>query len=221
MKIAGDYVFSAPRAVVWDALLDPKVLASVLPGCERLELVGPDTYEGQLKIRIGPVQGDFSGKVTLQNLAAPTSYGMVIDGRGAPGFVKATANITLADDANGTRMSYDSDAQVGGKIASVGQRLLESSAKAIVKQSLEGLNGAVTARATVAQTAAAGGASAAEVAAAVAAAPTGQASAPSTIGFAAGVATEVAKDLISPTVRRILLVVGLALLAVLIARFMF
>ena len=74
MKLQGEYTFAAPRAVVWEALLDPTVLASVLPGCERLDLVGENDYEGALKIKIGPVQGTFQGKVKLdrkQSAQAP------------------------------------------------------------------------------------------------------------------------------------------------------
>jgi carbon monoxide dehydrogenase subunit G len=140
MKLQGDYVFDAPVIEVWKALLDPVVLAAVMPGCERLDLVNGQ-YVGELNIKVGPVQGKFSGKVDLLNMVEPSSYTMNIDGRGAPGFVKATAAVTLAKEGeNSTRMTYDADAQVGGKIASVGQRLLEASSRAITKQSLEGLN---------------------------------------------------------------------------------
>ena len=140
MKLQGDYVFDAPVIEVWNALLDPVVLAAVMPGCEKLDLVDGQ-YVGELNIKVGPVQGKFSGKVDLRNMVEPSSYTMNIDGRGAPGFVKATAAVTLAKEGeNGTRMTYDADAQVGGKIASVGQRLLEASSRAITKQSLEGLD---------------------------------------------------------------------------------
>lgn len=207
MKIAGEYAFAAPRAVVWEALQDPKVLAAVLPGAERLDLVAPDEYEGKLKIKVGPVQGDFTGKVKLQDLQPPASYTMAIDGQGAQGFVKATASIALAEDGpSATHMRYDSEAQVGGRIASVGQRLVESSARAIVKQSLEGLDAAIRARATAAQTVAAAGGSVAEASAAAALAPI-EAAKPSQAAFAAGVAREVAKEVIPPGVRRVIIAV--------------
>lgn len=139
MKLEGDYLFEAPVNEVWKALLDPAVLAAVMPGCEKLELVD-GSYVGDLNIKVGPVQGKFSGKVDLKDQAEPTSYTMLVDGRGAPGFVKATAHVRLEPEGEHTRMHYDADAQVGGKIASVGQRLLEASSRAITKQSLEGLN---------------------------------------------------------------------------------
>ncbi|HEY0251773.1 MAG TPA: carbon monoxide dehydrogenase subunit G [Kofleriaceae bacterium] len=139
MKLAGEYVFDAGVQDVWDALFDPQVLAAVMPGCEKLELDENGAFLGELKVKVGPIQGKFSGKVDLSDKVEPKSYKMVVDGRGAQGFVKATATIELVPEGGKTKVVYDSDAQVGGKIASVGQRLVETSAKAIVKQSLEGL----------------------------------------------------------------------------------
>lgn len=139
MKLSGDYLFDAPIQDVWDALFDPVVLAAVMPGCEKLELVD-GAYVGDLNIKVGPVQGKFTGKVDLKDIVEPSSYTMVIDGKGVPGFVKATATVKLETEGTGTRIRYDADAQVGGKIASVGQRLIEASSKAITKQSLDGLS---------------------------------------------------------------------------------
>jgi hypothetical protein len=138
MKLSGEYVFAAEVQEVWDALFDPAILAAVLPGCEKLELVD-GSYLGEIKVKIGPIQGKFTGKVDLLDQVPPKSYRMVIDGKGAQGFVKATARISLEPQGTSTKITYDSDAQVGGKIATVGERLVETSAKAIVKQSLEGL----------------------------------------------------------------------------------
>lgn len=152
MKIAGEYLFEGPQDVVWDTLMDPDVLASVLPGCEKLERVGEDEYEGALEIKIGPVQGAFKGKVKLSDIVKPDSYTMRVDGQGASGFVNATGHLELRPEDGQTHVDYEGDAQVGGRLAAVGQRLVESSAKAIIKQSLDGLNEAVKAR-----TASAGG----------------------------------------------------------------
>jgi carbon monoxide dehydrogenase subunit G len=138
MKLEGDYSFEAGIQEVWDALFDPAVLAAVMPGCEKLELVD-GSYLGEIKVKVGPIQGKFSGKVDLSDMVEPKSYKMVVDGKGSTGFVKATATIALESVGTGTKVTYDAEAQVGGKIASVGQRLVETSAKAIVKQSLEGL----------------------------------------------------------------------------------
>ncbi len=198
MKVAGDYSFDAPREELWEALLDPKVLAATMPGCEKLELIGENQYEGELNIKVGPVQGKFRGKIQLEQIDPPNGYTMQLDGRGAPGFVKATARIQLEADGEKTRLAYDGDAQVGGRIASVGQRLLDSSAKAIIKQSLEGLNEALKARSTAA--------------ASGEAVPEPEIRAPSQAEFAAKIAKEVAKDLIP----RPVLIGGAVLLALLL-----
>lgn len=195
MKVQGEYTFEGQQDLVWDVLQDPEVLAAVLPGCEKLELVGEDEYEGALKIKVGPVQGKFMGKVRLADIQRPDSYTMHVDGQGAPGFVKAMGNLTLAPSGEHTLVTYEGDAQVGGKLASVGQRLMESSAKAIIKQSLDGLNSHVVARV--------GGGSGADAEGDEAAAPA-PIKAPSEKEFAAAVAKEVAKDLMPPWARLVI-----------------
>jgi carbon monoxide dehydrogenase subunit G len=139
MKVEGSYVFEAPLATVWQALFEPEILAKTLPGCERLERNG-NQFIGEINVKMGPVQGKFQGKVDIADVKELSSYSMVIDGRGPAGFVKATPHIKLQAEGAHTRMHYDSDVQVGGKVASVGQRLLDASSRAIVKQSLEGLH---------------------------------------------------------------------------------
>jgi carbon monoxide dehydrogenase subunit G len=146
MKLEGDYLFEAPVQEVWNALFDPRVLAAVMPGCEKLEKVD-GAFVGELSIKVGPVQGKFAGKVDLKDVDAPKSYTMVIDGKGATGFMKATASVKLEEEGEHTRIRYSADAQVGGKIASVGQRLVEVTARAVTKQSLEGLHENVKIRA--------------------------------------------------------------------------
>lgn len=196
MKLAGDYEFDAPVSEVWKALLDPVVLASVMPGCEKLELID-DAYVGELNVKVGPVQGKFQGKVALSDVQEEKGYSIDVDGRGAPGFVKATVSVQLTPEGNErTRMSYEGDAQVGGRIASVGQRLIDASAKAIIAESLGGLNANVTARAKAAP-----------------GAPPPVVQAPSQTEFAAKVAKEVAKDLIPPPVRWGLLLLALGAVA--------
>jgi len=154
MKLEGDYVFDATVPEVWSALFDPVILAAVMPGCEKLDLVDGQ-YVGEIKVKVGPIQGKFTGKVDLKDKVEPESYTMIVDGRGAPGFVKATAAVKLAPEGERTRVFYDTDAQVGGKIASVGQRLLDASARAIVAQSLEGLHANIKLRAAAHREAAA------------------------------------------------------------------
>ena len=141
MKIAGDYSFDVPRETVWRALLDPKVLQKTLPGCEELKQIGENEYEGRLKMKVGPVQGVFEGKVALNDLDAPNGYSLKLEGKGTPGFLTGDGRLELDDsDSGGTVLRYDIEAQVGGRIASIGQRLLDSSAKVITKQGLKGLD---------------------------------------------------------------------------------
>ena len=146
MKLEGDYLFEAAVQEVWDALFDTEVLAAALPGCEKLDLVD-DALVGEMTIKIGPISGKFTGKVQFENKQEPSSYTMLIDGRGTQGFVKATATIKLAPEGNHTKLRYEADAQIGGKIATVGQRLVDASARAVTKQSLENLHGNVKIRA--------------------------------------------------------------------------
>lgn len=140
MELAGDYVFDAPQQMVWDALLDPNVLGSIMPGGKGFEQIGENQYNGVLEVKVGPVQGAFQGKITLSDIQAPESYKIEVDGKGAPGFVKANGGLRLETRESQTFMEYSGQAQVGGRIASVGQRLLDSAARSIVRQSLDALN---------------------------------------------------------------------------------
>lgn len=202
MNISGEYVFRAPPQFVWDALQDPKVLAAVLPGCERLDEVSPHNFEGAIKLKVGPVQGEYAGKVTLGDLKPPESFTMKVEGTGQQGYVNATAAIALAPESQGTKVTYASEAQVGGRIATLGGRLIETSARSIVRQSLEGLDACITAQLAAAAVVARAGGSTSEAKAAAASAvmPT-----TSQADVAARVAKDVASDLVSPGVRRAIL----------------
>ena len=146
MQIAGDHLFDAPQEAVWETVLDPTALSSSLPGFERLEEVGERAYEGALNIRIGPVQGKFQGRLELSELEPPTSYLFKMNGKGASGFVDGVGRVTLTAESGKTRLAYDVDAKIGGRIAGVGQRLLDSSAKVLTRQALAGLELNVAAR---------------------------------------------------------------------------
>lgn len=198
MKIAGSYRFDAPRDAVWDALQDPTILTKVLPGCENLEATGENRYAGTLNMKVGPVQGVFQGNLEMRDIVPRDGFAIAIDGRGAPGFVKATATVALREESGGTVVEYDSDAQVGGRIAGVGQRLLDSSARSIVQQSMDGFQELLAAR----DDAPGGGA--------------GDYQAPTQAEFAAKVARDVAKDLVP----RPVLIGGLILLVALVLYFL-
>jgi carbon monoxide dehydrogenase subunit G len=124
MKLEGAYEVPAPREKVWEAFLDPELLKQAIPGCEKLEAAGPDEYKATMKIGVGGVKGTFEGKVKLSDKQQPDSYRMAVEGSGGPGFIRGETVISLTDNGSGTRVSYTADVQVGGLIASVGQRLL-------------------------------------------------------------------------------------------------
>jgi carbon monoxide dehydrogenase subunit G len=215
LKIQGEHRFAAPRQEVWRALLDPDVLSRTVPGSQGLEKTGDNEFKGELKIKIGPVQGVFQGKVALQDLDPPRGYTLKLDGRGAPGFVNGSGAIALEDDpAGGTVLRYDVDAQVGGRIAGVGQRLLDSSAKVITRQALEALDAQIQARSGGAAANPGPAASSPEPAAPQA--PQAPPPPPSTASFAAGVLKGVVVDLVPPRHRRKVAIAGIGVAAFLL-----
>jgi carbon monoxide dehydrogenase subunit G len=148
MILSGTFTFDGPRPRVWDILQDPEVLAKALPGTKVLTKVAEDRYQGVMKVNVGPMSAaEFAINVELKDKVAPERFAMQIDGKGAVGFTKGTATIAL-DEQPGpiTVMTYTSDVQIGGKIAAVGQRLLESVGKMMTKQALEALNKELKAR---------------------------------------------------------------------------
>lgn len=130
MKVSGEHTIAAGRQEVWNALQDPAVLARTLPGCEALEVTGPDAYAATITAGVASVKGTYQGQVTLGDLQAPSSYTLVATGAGAPGTVRAEARVSLEEgDGATTTVRYDADAVVGGMIGGVGQRMLASVAK--------------------------------------------------------------------------------------------
>lgn len=149
MKIEGEYTFDGPREAVWEILRDPEVLASALPGTKNLDQISDNEYQGEMQVRIGPVAGLFSGQVTISDEVPPESLKMTVEGRGKPGFVKGTGDVQLSpQDADHTLMQYQGDMQVGGRLASVGQRMMDSVSKSLMKQGLDSINQALLARQT-------------------------------------------------------------------------
>lgn len=197
MKIKGSHTLAVPRGVVWEAILDPEVLSRTLPGCEDMAPVGDNRFRGKLKMKVGPVQGVFEGGVELLDLDPPNGYSLKMDGKGAPGFVNGRGSLRLEDtDDGGTLLHYEIDAQVGGRIAAVGQRLLDSSAKVLTRQGLQGLEQQLAARAPAPEEAPADSAATAE---APAPAPPGDVEAapapPSQAAFAGRFAAGMAREL--------------------------
>ena len=147
MLIESEFMFDVPPEVVYDGLLDPDVLASALPGTDRLELTGEDRYEGEMEASVGPVTAArFSVVVELKDKVRPESFDMHVDGKGKAGFVNGIAKVAFEERNGGTVMKYRADLQVGGRVASVGQRLLESVGKVMSKQGLEAVSQSIDAR---------------------------------------------------------------------------
>jgi len=145
MTLSGTFTFRGPRALVWQLLQDPDVLVKVMPGAQRLVCVADGRYQGVMKVGLGPVTAaEFSLDVTLGDLAPPERFTMVIDSKGTLGFARGTANVALDEEGpDRTAMHYTSELQIGGRIASVGQRVVESAAKAMTARGLQALQQAI------------------------------------------------------------------------------
>jgi carbon monoxide dehydrogenase subunit G len=141
MKIEGEYVFDGPREEVWKLVRDPEVLATCLPGTQNVQKVNDSEYTGVIGIRVGPISGSFSGKIFVTNEVPPESCTLTVEGTGKIGFLKGVGNIDMAEvDEQKTRMKYNGEVQIGGRVASVGQRLFDTVSKGMIKQGLDTLN---------------------------------------------------------------------------------
>jgi carbon monoxide dehydrogenase subunit G len=147
MKIEGEYTFDGPREDVWKLVRDPEVLATCLPGTQSLRLVGENEYEGEVNVHVGPIAGVFSGRLLVSNEVPPESCTLTGEGKGKPGFVNGTGNVRLLDQGdNKTLMTYVGEVQIGGRLASVGQRMIDTVSKSMIRQGLSTLNDAIKAR---------------------------------------------------------------------------
>ncbi len=134
MKLAGRERLPASPEEVWRLLNDPARLAQCLPGCEELVPAGPDRYRAKIHLVLAAISGNFSGSLELAEKAPAKSLRLRIEGRGAQGFVRGDGRIELAGEKGGTEVRYDGEAQVGGMIAAVGQRLIETAARTLIRQ---------------------------------------------------------------------------------------
>jgi len=139
MKIEGTHEISAPREVVYNAITDPQILQRCIPGCQSLDKTDENTYVATMKAGVGSVKGTFKGNVRLEDMQAPTHYRMIVDGKGAPGFVKGTGIFNLEERNGGTAIGYEGEMKVGGVIAGVGQRMIEAAAKMLAHQFFKSL----------------------------------------------------------------------------------
>lgn len=134
LKIEGSYSFNAPRARVWQVLLDPKIMAQCIPGCESMNEVAPDKYETVMKVGVASVKGTYKGKVAIKEKHEPSHYVLSGEGSGGPGFMQGDVAIDLEENNGLTVLRYSTDPKIGGLIASIGQRMLNGVAKMMAEQ---------------------------------------------------------------------------------------
>ncbi|MGH9717509.1 MAG: SRPBCC family protein [Candidatus Acidiferrales bacterium] len=134
MKISGSYVLGVPQEQAYKMMQDPEVLARAMPGCEDLEKIAENEYRMKMKMVLASLSGVFEGKVRIADQNPPSSFRLIVEGSGRPGFIKGNGLLNLSPSATGTDVSYDGDLQVGGTIAAVGQRLLDGTAKILIKK---------------------------------------------------------------------------------------
>ena len=134
MHLDGSYTFKAPRQQVWDNIQNPQVISQCMPGCQKFEQIGEDKYEATMRIGVGPIKGTYTGRIHLLDRQEPERYRMNVEGGGGPGHMKGGGLLELREDGGETVVTYDGDAHVTGKIASVGQRLLGVTAKQLINQ---------------------------------------------------------------------------------------
>lgn len=130
MDMTGEYRIPAPREQVWAALNDPDILRQAIPGCDELVKHSDTELEAKVTAKVGPVKAKFGGNVRLENVNPPVGYSIVGEGKGgAAGFAKGGADVSLAEDGDGTILTYSAKAEVGGKLAQIGSRLIQGTAK--------------------------------------------------------------------------------------------
>ncbi len=137
MKLEATYTIPAPRQLVWQQLMNPEALARALPGCEKMESNPDGSFRAELKVGIAAVKGTYHGRIEILEAVPPERYRMKVEGQGTGSFLKGEGTLTLSERATETVVSYAAEVQVGGIIASVGQRLMLGAAKQIVNQFFE------------------------------------------------------------------------------------
>jgi len=133
MKLSTTHQIKSPRPKVYEAISDPALLQRCIEGCEKLVRTSEDTYDAHLQLGLAGIKGTYVGKLLLKEKNPPESYTLVMEGKGATGFVRSTARVRLVEKDHGTELICDADAQVGGAIAAIGSRLIEAAAKKITE----------------------------------------------------------------------------------------
>ena len=134
MKIEGEQSLPLPPQAAWELLLDTQVLARAMPGCESLVPASPDEYDMKMKLAVSSISGLFSGKVRIADKIPPTSYRLYIEGQGKLGIVRGSGLLTLSAQSDGTLLQYQGEVQIGGLLASVGERMLDMTTKMMIRR---------------------------------------------------------------------------------------
>jgi uncharacterized protein len=147
MKLEGEYLFNGPREEVWKVVRDPDVLATCIPGTQSLKQVSENEYEGAIGVRIGPVNAAFTGKLTVSEEIPPESCTLTVEGKGAAGFARGIGRVHLEEQGSEkTLLKYTGELNIGGKLMSVGQRLIDSVGKSMINKGFETLDKTLAAR---------------------------------------------------------------------------
>ena len=139
MKISGSTLLAVPPDRAYIMMQDPEVLARAMPGCESLESIGPNEYRMKMKMALASLSGAFDGKVRITDQQPPSSFKLTVEGSGKIGFMKGEGLLKLSQAEGGTEVAYEGDVQVGGTMAAVGQRLIDATAKMMIKKFFEKL----------------------------------------------------------------------------------
>jgi len=134
MKLEGTLQLHAPRKRIYELMVNPEVLQRCIPGCERLERTGENVYTTTIRAGVGSIKGVFNGSVRLEDMRPPEHFRIVVEGKGTAGFLKGSGELDLEDQGDATFVHYTGDVQVGGTIASVGQRMIQGTAKMMATQ---------------------------------------------------------------------------------------
>jgi carbon monoxide dehydrogenase subunit G len=141
MEMTGEQLIHASQADTWAALNDPEVLKACVPGCESIDRISDTEYVVQMTARVGPVSAKFKGKLNLSNMNPPHSYSIAFEGQGGvAGFAKGSADVSLSPEGHATKLAYKVKANVGGKLAQIGSRLVDAAANKVANDFFNAFN---------------------------------------------------------------------------------
>ena len=137
MKITGTYILDAPIDTVWKGLMSPNILSNCIPGCQNFDLVDHDKYDMTVNVKVGPMNGKFQGTISIVDQEVQNSYRLIAEGKGSVGFAQGSALVTLSELSGTTSLLVDGELEIGGTIASVGQRIIVNVSKNMMDRFFE------------------------------------------------------------------------------------